>query len=410
MLERSIPLAIDFSPDALTQVPAAPAIYLVRQGEGEPYLGKTSNLRRRLWRLLASAGEGSKRLNLRLRATGVEYSLTGSEFESTLLLYKTLKVLFPASYQKRLRLRFAPLIRIRWENAYPRAYVTRRITLGRRKSMPPADGAQPGFAGPPARASVYYGPFPSQAAAERFLNDALDQFKSRRCTFELHPDPEFPGCIYSEMKMCLAPCFKGCTDEQYFDEVARVQAYFDSGGESLRKSLSADREAASLRMDFEAAALLHARLEKAGATRTPDIVRRIDRLHGLILQPPATKDFVTMFRIHGGMIGNAMQFPLTMPELLSPSSAGSTPSSMEGRLKQFLSEAPALHPASALELMEHLALLKRWHYRTLKTGEIFLADGSGQLPFRRIVRGISRVVRGEKPEVAVAAAGEIPES
>jgi len=46
---------------------------------------------------------------------------------------------------------------------------------------------------------------------------------------DLHPDPSFPGCIYSEMKMCLAPCFKGCTDEEYYAEVNRVQAYFDSG-------------------------------------------------------------------------------------------------------------------------------------------------------------------------------------
>jgi hypothetical protein len=32
-------------------------------------------------------------------------------------------------------------------------------------------------------------------------------------------------------------------------------------------------------------------------------------------------------------------------------------------------------------------------------GEIFFADQKGELPMRRIVRGISRVYRGEKPEV-----------
>ena len=47
--------------------------------------------------------------------------------------------------------------------------------------------------------------------------------------------------------------------------------------------------------------------------------------------------------------------------------------------------------------MEHLALLKRWYYRSVKTGELFLADGSGDLPMRRVVRGVSRVFRGEKP-------------
>ena len=60
----------------------------------------------------------------------------------------------------------------------------------------------------------------------------------RRCVDDLHPDPAFPGCIYSEMKMCLAPCFKGCTDEDYRAEVARVQAFFDSGGDSLVREIT----------------------------------------------------------------------------------------------------------------------------------------------------------------------------
>jgi hypothetical protein len=48
--------------------------------------------------------------------------------------------------------------------------------------------------------------------------------------------------------------------------------------------------------------------------------------------------------------------------------------------------------------MEHLALLKRWYYRTNKTGEVFFADDKGDLPMRRIVRGVSRVYKGEKAQ------------
>ena len=50
--------------------------------------------------------------------------------------------------------------------------------------------------------------------------------------------------------------------------------------------------------------------------------------------------------------------------------------------------------------MEHLALLKRWFYRSTRSGEIFFADVKGGLPLRRLVRGIARVYRGEKPETA----------
>jgi hypothetical protein len=77
---------------------------------------------------------------------------------------------------------------------------------------------------------------------------------------------------------------------------------------------------------------------------------------------------------------------------------------MESRIAEALSGLPLCKPHSALEWMEHLAMLKRWYYRTLKTGEIFLSDAEGELPMRRIVRGVSRVYRGEK------AAGDLSET
>ena len=73
---------------------------------------------------------------------------------------------------------------------------------------------------------------------------------------------------------------------------------------------------------------------------------------------------------------------------------------MESRVQEALNSFPPAKPTSALETMEHLALLKRWYYRGTRTGEIFFADVKGELPMRRIVRGISRVFRGEKPENA----------
>ena len=71
---------------------------------------------------------------------------------------------------------------------------------------------------------------------------------------------------------------------------------------------------------------------------------------------------------------------------------------MESRVQAALDSFPLAKARGALETMEHLALLKRWYYRGTRTGEIFFADAKGELPMRRIVRGISRVFRGEKPE------------
>ena len=80
------------------------------------------------------------------------------------------------------------------------------------------------------------------------------------------------------------------------------------------------------------------------------------------------------------------------------------PQSMEARINEALAgvELPKLH--STLEWMEHLALLKRWYYRTMTVGELFLTDADGELPMRRVVRGVSRVFKGEK------AAGDLSET
>ncbi len=77
--------------------------------------------------------------------------------------------------------------------------------------------------------------------------------------------------------------------------------------------------------------------------------------------------------------------------------AGRTTQSMEARIKELLRAVGPTAPKSAQEWMEHLAILKRWYYRTNKVGEIFFEDEHGVLPMRRVVRAVGRVFKGEKP-------------
>ena len=388
MLAHSIPFSVDYPADFFAQFPAAPAVFALRGADesAEPYVGKTTNLRKRLQRLLAPPESQSKRLNLRERTATIEYSLTGSDFESVLLLYQTLQQEFPDTYQKRLRLRPAPVVRLNLENEYPRAYVTTRIAkLGGR--------------------SLYYGPFRSRAVADKFLNDSLDLFKMRRCTFDLNPDPSFPGCVYSEMKMCLAPCFKGCTDEAYAAEVARVQEYFDSGGQSLLRELEAERERLSTDLDFEAAAAQHAKVAKMKSilSACDDICGRLDRFDAVVLQPSAQTKSIALFRFHGGeLLGPA---PIAMETEVEPQpvqdpqeTQADTVSAqiLDSRIRAALESLQASGSSSTHGFGQELAILKRWYYRSHKVGEIFFANDRGELPLRRIARGATRVYRGEK--------------
>jgi excinuclease ABC subunit C len=371
---------IEFQPerdsDIFSAAAAAPAVFLLRgeDANSEPYVSKTANLRRRLQRLLSAPQEQTKRLNLRHRVRWIEYTLTGSDFESGFVLYQILRAAFPKTYANRLRLRFAPLVKLHLENEFPRASITTR--LGRISGK-----------------NVYYGPFASRVAAEKFMNDALDFFKMRRCVEDLHPDPKFPGCVYSEMKMCLAPCFRGCTDDEYRAEVVRVEDFLDSRGESLKGQMAAERDAASAKMEFETAAAIHARLDKLTPVvqQLPEFVRRIDQSHAVIVQKSRRPESVALFRVDGGALAGPLEFPISGGEHTQSQS-------MEARIQSALAAYPASKPGSTIERMEHLAILKRWYYRGTRAGEIFFADARGELPMRRLVRGIGRVYKGEAPE------------
>ncbi len=380
MLSRRIEFVPERDTELFAAAPASAAVFLLRGAEegSEPYVSKTSNLRRRLQRLLGASEGHSRKLNLRDRVRWAEWSATGSDFEASFLLYQGLRREFSKTYDQRLRLRFAPLIKLILDNPYPRATVTTRISGTKGNAQ-------------------YFGPFPSRIAAEKFANDSLDFFKMRRCIDDLHPDPQFPGCIYSEMKMCLAPCFKGCSDEQYAGEVERVQQYFASGGQSLVREIELQRDAASANLDFEAAANLHARLEKVKAALAPlpDIVRRLDELNGVLVQPSAEAGSVELFKIVAGRICEPAR--LSVGNRADAAHMQAKPQSMESRIVEALATVEPPKMRGAVEWMEHLALLKRWYYRTAKAGELFLTDNNGELPMRRVVRGVSRVFRGEKP-------------
>ena len=381
MLGNRLEFAPDRDREVFAAIPAAPAVFLLRGHDpaAEPYVSKSASLRRRIERLLSAPEERSKRLNLRDRVGAIEYSLTGSDFESGFLLYHVLRNAFPKTYEKRLHLRLAPLVKMHLDNEYPRASITTR--LGRIGGK-----------------NIYYGPFPSRAAAEKFMNDALDFFKMRRCVEDLHPDPAFPGCVYSEMKMCLAPCFKGCTNREYQTEVVRVEDFLNTRGESLKRQISADRDRASEGLEFEAAAALHARLEKLAPVlhQLPEEVQRVDQMRALIVQTSSVAESVALFRVDGGAVAGPLTFPVSSPEHAKSQS-------MEARIHEALKQFAAANPRSAGERMEHLAILKRWCYRRTRKGEMFFANARGELPMRQVVRGIGRVFKGENAAPAMGA-------
>ncbi len=210
-----------------------------------------------------------RRLHLAGLVRRIEWQLTGSEFESLLVQFDLLQNQYGTKCLERMHLRHPAFVRFLGGNPYPRIVVTHR------PSQREADWA--------------YGPFPSRAAAERYAEEALKLFLLRRCTFDLSPDPSFPGCVYSEMKMCLAPCYKGCTDERYPRNPRPSRAFSRRAAKAVSSPSAPSATRPRRNLEFESAAALHAQVQRVEAVRAlaAELVRPLSQLRAVILQASA---------------------------------------------------------------------------------------------------------------------------
>jgi excinuclease UvrABC nuclease subunit len=212
--------------------------------------------------------------------------------------------------------------------------------------------------------------------------------------------------------MCLAPCFAGCTKEDYDMEVGRVVAFLATGGASLTAELEREREVASEGLDFERAAAVHRRIEKAAEALRglPDLARRLEELNAVVLQRAAEENTVAVFVVRAGRIEE--------PRMLRFAELASEPRSVEQILREWLEGAgdPASLSAKAAasqqsyrELEDQLSLLAHWFHKKPRVGEIFFRESTArssaaapqdeasarrnsEWPYRRILRACSRLL------------------
>jgi len=457
--EHSLSFTPDRAVEILRTIPALPGIFALRGAEesAQPYLTRAANLQRRMQRLLSppdarrseSDADGkpllSNRLNLSARVAHIDYTITGSEFESLLVIYRASAAIFGLDEaRRRLKLRTPYFLRFAAENAFPRIYTTNKLA---KRSL-----------------AHTYGPFPSRAAADRYCEAVEDLFLIRRCHEELHPAADHPGCIYGEMGKCLAPCNRAQIPAEaaaYSAEAASVEAFLNTRGESLLTQLTAEREQASTDLNFERAAEVHAQIQKvkAAIALADELVAPIPQLRAIIVQKAAhgaTKDhpnhdsvipsedatvqvasqsrdlqldapIAALFLLSSGcLFGPAQLSTLGVRAVREQTAVGSslfaqplmleavplaedgapqpTPTPVESpearataAIVTLEPQAGAPHASDLATLSDHLSLLRRWYYRPEKqrAGEIFFPREDGSWPVRRILRAAARAALGE---------------
>ena len=418
------PHEIDFDPGAplaaLAALPSSPAVFALRGVSGEPYLNRTSDLRRKLTKLLTPAPAQSKRLQLAGLVRRIAWAETASEFSAQLLLYRASLIEFGERAHQRLHLRAPYFLRMGMRNRFPRVWITNALSRS--------------------AANDLFGPFPSRHAAERYAEQMLDLHLLRRCFQDLDPDPEFPGCIYSEMKKCLAPCYGGCSEERYDREAAAVHAFLRTGGHSLLDALATERDRASEALDFEAASAAHTRYSKVEtvAALAPELARSLGAQHAILVQPSAEPDRVSLYLLQHGIFTGPAPFSVLGMRLPNEQSGSSSlfahPAAiaavpLEPAAPEQPTHTPAAHTpddrlrealhtlteqrraAGKQELSDHQALLARWYFRpqAKREGELLLTEpAEGSVPLKPLLRACARVYRAHIERHTPEAATEPP--
>jgi excinuclease ABC subunit C len=381
---QSLPFDPTDAKAALAQLPTRPAVFALYGAEAhaEPYIGRTPNLRGRLERLLQPSAKHPRRLQLAGRVRRIEWKPTASEFESLLAQFSLLAQVYGPKSLERMHLGAPAFVRYLGGNPYP------RLTVTNRPSQREAEWA--------------YGPFASRAAAERFAEEALKLFLLRRCTDDLHPDPSHPGCVYSEMKMCLAPCYKGCSDERYGEESSAVERFLATRGESRLVTLRTQRDEASANLEFESAAGLHAQVLKVEVVRAlaPELVRPLSQLRAVILQAAAEPDEVAVFLFENGRLRGPAAFSTVGMRIQNEQSGSSSLFAQPMALEPIPENAGISHPSKQKALAgdpgrEQGTGISWSQAETEAVAEVLAPEGAsaGMVPLRAEQGGTSALAR-----------------
>ncbi|MCL2028833.1 MAG: excinuclease ABC subunit UvrC [Deltaproteobacteria bacterium] len=241
-------------------LPAAPGVYLMKDGAGEVlYVGKAKLLPRRVAGYFQKT-PASARLSLLVSLLeDFDFVVTATEKESLILENRLIKKFRPKFNIILRDDKTYPSLRLTAED-FPRLEVVRR---------PGRDGG-----------STIFGPFPSTGALRDTVKAALRLFPLRQC---LRPDVKNIGrpCLNHQMGRCLGPCRPEVTLAEYQKLTEEVRLFFRGRGRELVNRLNAEMKEAADRYDFEEAARLRDRAGNIKKTLERQVVDQADSCRDL---------------------------------------------------------------------------------------------------------------------------------
>ena len=152
------------------------------------------------------------------------------------------------------------------------------------------------------------------------------------------------------------------------------------------ESTAAARDRLSAELNFEEAARQHKRVERIEEVLRlrDELARDAARLSGVAVTCSTEPNAVELWFFHQGWWQPAQRFAFEVVEGKSVS--------LDERIRRLVAEME-WKAGGVRERQEHLALLARWYYSSWRDGEWIEFAGLEDIPYRKLVRAMSRVAQ-----------------
>jgi excinuclease ABC subunit C len=237
----------------LADLPESPGVYFLKDDSGKiVYIGKAKNLRNRVRSYFVEHGGDMRFIarHTRQLVDDIEVIITGSEKEALLLENHLIKKHAPKFNIRLKDDKTYPSLRLDPKAEWPTIELVRR---------PKKDGA------------LYFGPYPSAAAARQTQKIVQKGFKIRSCTDAFMKNRSRP-CIQYQMHRCPAPCVLDVKEAEYAEQIKYVKLFLQGKKEDLIVALQNRMTEAARAMEYERAAVFRDQIAAVKATLAPQHV------------------------------------------------------------------------------------------------------------------------------------------
>ena len=218
----------------LDTLPINPGVYLMKDERTTViYVGKAINLRNRVRSYFhAPLGQDAKVWRLVERIRDIEFIITESELEALVLECNLIKKYKPHFNVRLKDDKRYPYIKVTWQEAFPKVYVTRRMDN---------DGER------------YFGPFTAVWAVHETMDTLRKIFPYLTCDREI-TGKDKRACLYYDIGLCLAPCIGIATREEYRAMIDRLCKFLQGKTDEVTQSIRTRLDESVDKLQFERAA------------------------------------------------------------------------------------------------------------------------------------------------------------